>query len=530
MISGPNPIENTRTRTPHQRATRKWPELVKEHHEAQNEQKGNDVANNAAAKRCRCEKILDPMTLTPRPDDVPARFRRYDAIAAISGKRSSRYPSRIMVNGDRVFDGLRSRPCRLALDRLERRLDQRGNSAETEPAADEFAHRDLVGGIEDGRGGAAGASARRASASAGNRTGSGSSNVSVAIRARSSRAAGVSMRTGQARQCAIGMRISGEPSCATTEPSRNSTSPCTTDCGWTTTSSSLGPSANRWCASISSRPLFISVAESMVTFGPIVQVGCLSACSSVTLLHRLERPGAEWPAGSGQHDPPHVLAPARAQRLEDRVVLGIDRQHRGARRGRAAHEQRAGADEAFLVGERNGRAALGGGERRLEAGRAGDRRHDPIGRSLRRLDDGVAPAPASMPEPDKLSLEFAHRCPDRRPRRSARRVRARAAPVRRHCDWPSRLRPGSGRVPACSRSIVLEPIEPVAPRSVTERGSVTPEFRARDWLRLRHRLTIAASRAPGHPTLPQDADRRAAAKAATRKPSRRSITPAMARE
>ena len=77
--------------------------------------------------------------------------------------------------------------------------------------------------------------------------------------------------------------MSGEPSWATTEPSRNSTRPWITDCGWTTTSSASGPSANRWWASISSRPLFIRVAELIVIFGPIVQVGCLSACSTVTL-------------------------------------------------------------------------------------------------------------------------------------------------------------------------------------------------------------------------------------------------------
>ena len=40
--------------------------------------------------------------------------------------------------------------------------------------------------------------------------------------------------------------------------------------------------SKRWCASITSRPLFIRVAESMVTFGPIDQRGWFSACSTVT--------------------------------------------------------------------------------------------------------------------------------------------------------------------------------------------------------------------------------------------------------
>ena len=39
---------------------------------------------------------------------------------------------------------------------------------------------------------------------------------------------------------------------------------------------------NRWCASITSRPLFISVAESIVILPPIAQVGCASASSTLT--------------------------------------------------------------------------------------------------------------------------------------------------------------------------------------------------------------------------------------------------------
>ena len=39
---------------------------------------------------------------------------------------------------------------------------------------------------------------------------------------------------------------------------------------------------NRWWASISSRPLFMKVAESIVILPPITQVGCWSACSTLT--------------------------------------------------------------------------------------------------------------------------------------------------------------------------------------------------------------------------------------------------------
>ena len=103
-------------------------------------------------------------------------------------------------------------------------------------------------------------------------------------------------------------------------------------------------------------------------------------------LDRLQRPGAERAARGGEDHSADVLARAGAERLEDRVVLAIDRQHGRAGAGGAAHEQGAGTDQAFLVGERDGRAALDRGQRRLQSGRAADRRHHPVGRTLRRLE------------------------------------------------------------------------------------------------------------------------------------------------
>jgi len=80
----------------------------------------------------------------------------------------------------------------------------------------------------------------------------------------------------------MGMRISVAQSCAITLPSLYSTIACTVDCGWTTTSISLGAKPNSQQASITSNPLFISVAESMVILGPIFQVGCCKASAGVT--------------------------------------------------------------------------------------------------------------------------------------------------------------------------------------------------------------------------------------------------------
>ncbi len=63
------------------------------------------------------------------------------------------------------------------------------------------------------------------------------------------------------------------------------------DCGCTTTSMRSYGVPNRWCASITSRPLFISVAESIVILPPIAQVGCLSASlTSTSSSEASERP------------------------------------------------------------------------------------------------------------------------------------------------------------------------------------------------------------------------------------------------
>ena len=51
---------------------------------------------------------------------------------------------------------------------------------------------------------------------------------------------------------------------------------------WTTISISSGAMSYSHMASISSSPLFIMVAESIVIFAPMFQLGCASACSRVT--------------------------------------------------------------------------------------------------------------------------------------------------------------------------------------------------------------------------------------------------------
>ena len=75
--------------------------------------------------------------------------------------------------------------------------------------------------------------------------------------------------------------MSGGEACAMVAPSRNSTMECTMDCGCTVTSMRLGGTSNSRLASMTSRPLFISVDELMVTTGPMFHVGWFKACSGV---------------------------------------------------------------------------------------------------------------------------------------------------------------------------------------------------------------------------------------------------------
>ena len=79
---------------------------------------------------------------------------------------------------------------------------------------------------------------------------------------------------------------------------------------------------------MSSSPLFIMVAELIVTFWPIAQFGCCSACSTVAVRICSGGPRAERPARRRQDDAVEVALAVGAERLKHRVVLGVSRQHR----------------------------------------------------------------------------------------------------------------------------------------------------------------------------------------------------------
>ena len=87
---------------------------------------------------------------------------------------------------------------------------------------------------------------------------------------------------------------------------------------------------------MSSRPLFASVAESIVIFGPMFQVGCASACAGVT--------SASSSAVLPRNGPPDAVStsapPARANGPRgtgrQRRVLAVDRKEPPSPRSRAA--------------------------------------------------------------------------------------------------------------------------------------------------------------------------------------------------
>ena len=112
----------------------------------------------------------------------------------------------------------------------------------------------------------------------------------------------------------MGVRMSGLPSCARIEPSTYSTIECTMLCGCTTTCTADGSIPNSTQASISSRPLFIRVAESTEILRPMRQRGCAQACSGVTsaICSRVARRNGPPDAVSRIRRTPAGAAPVRS--------------------------------------------------------------------------------------------------------------------------------------------------------------------------------------------------------------------------
>ncbi len=114
------------------------------------------------------------------------------------------------------------------------------------------------------------------------------------------------------------------------------------------------PTPNSQCASMTSSPLFISVAESIVILRPICQVGCRSAASGRTAASAVASEMPERPTRRGEHQPAHVGAGrGRAGTGEWRCARcpPASTARPCARRG--LRHERPGHDQHFLVGERD---------------------------------------------------------------------------------------------------------------------------------------------------------------------------------
>ena len=147
-------------------------------------------------------------------------------------------------------------------------------------------------------------------------------------------------------------------------------------------SASYGTSNSR-CASITSRPLLTSVAELIVTTGPMSQVGWASACSAVTSASSSRRAAAERAAAGGEDQPAHLVGPAAAQALGERRVLGVDRDDLAGRCAAARTSGPPATSDSLLASARV-RPASSAASVGREADRAGHAVEHDVARPARR--------------------------------------------------------------------------------------------------------------------------------------------------
>ncbi len=140
------------------------------------------------------------------------------------------------------------------------------------------------------------------------------------------------------------------------------------------------PARNRKAsaASITSNPLFIRVAESMVMRFPIFHVGCFRASAGVTQ--------SMASLGVVRNGPPEAVrisfrrfaAQPRPQTLMRAVVFGIDRHQFRAVPLHRIHDQLAARNQHFFIGQADPLAPADRLVSRLQTGHTHDRRHDGI--------------------------------------------------------------------------------------------------------------------------------------------------------
>ena len=137
----------------------------------------------------------------------------------------------------------------------------------------------------------------------------------------------------------------------------------------------LGGTSKSQRASMTSSPLFMRVAESMVILRPIDHVGWLSASAGVMEAKLSRGQGAERPAGRGEDEAAHFRRRAPVQALVQRAVLAVDGQQAASAGPRLRDHQLARHHQRLLVREGH---VLAGFERavgRHQADRAHRGRH-----------------------------------------------------------------------------------------------------------------------------------------------------------
>ena len=191
--------------------------------------------------------------------------------------------------------------------------------------------------------------------------------------------------------------------------------------------------------------------------------------------HLLDAAFAKRAAARGQDDPARSPRPGR-NRSTARSHCARCRPAARWRPQRATScmNERAGADQHLLVGERDDDAAPDRRQGRRQPGRADDPGHHPVGRPQRRLDQRGRPAARSRCRCRRAPPSARRNGRVRRSRRSARpgaRLLGQERAGLRLAVSASTAKASGLR---SSRSTVLCPTEPVEPRIVTRRMPSLP--------------------------------------------------------
>ena len=349
--SGPKPIEKAFTPTPHQRPTRKWPSSWTKTTMVRTNRKGMTAAEDRGGRPC----VRKPYSLRPGRDRSAHPYRSDGQPTQTSGRsplshhgdQSDHRPCAIRAGRARSsrahgrWRGPRRRrraPCGTPRRSARRRAstsvgdagEARSRRARKAATAISLAAFSTVGIAPPSR------KRRRGEAQAGKRAWSGRSKVRRPTATRSRRRAARDRGGRRARGNGRSARACpARPGRRVTEPSRQWTRPWTIDCGWTSTSSCSGSRPNRMMRLDQLEPLVHQAGRIDVDLGA----------------HRPGRVGQRPPSGVAaamrsrvqvRNGPPEAVSvivrdvaeTAGAERLGQRVVLGIDRQDASRRSAR----------------------------------------------------------------------------------------------------------------------------------------------------------------------------------------------------